>query len=103
MCLHDRTPPAPEALSGHAAVAFTGVNVLPMIGDSVLWDQTVLVRDGLITAVGPAASTADWRIAQRGRTNRRGLVAALREAGARLAVGTDTRNPFVVPGFSVHE
>jgi imidazolonepropionase-like amidohydrolase len=27
----------------------------------------------------------------------------LRIAGAKLAVGTDTPNPFVVPGFSVHE
>jgi hypothetical protein len=28
---------------------------------------------------------------------------ALRDAGARLLLGTDTGNPFVIPGFSVHE
>jgi imidazolonepropionase-like amidohydrolase len=39
----------------------------------------------------------------RGASNRRNLVAALRAAGARLLVGTDTPNPFVVPGASVHE
>ncbi|MFQ5733856.1 MAG: amidohydrolase family protein, partial [Planctomycetaceae bacterium] len=30
-------------------------------------------------------------------------VKALDDAGARLIVGTDTQNPFVIPGFSVHE
>jgi imidazolonepropionase-like amidohydrolase len=47
--------------------------------------------------------SADWRIVERGRANRRHLLRSLHEAGARLAVGTDTPNPFVVPGFSVHE
>lgn len=31
------------------------------------------------------------------------VVKALHDAGARLILGTDTPNPFVVPGFSVHE
>jgi hypothetical protein len=31
------------------------------------------------------------------------MVRALRDAGARILVGTDAPNPFVVPGFSVHE
>lgn len=31
------------------------------------------------------------------------MVRSLYEGGARLLVGTDTPNPFVVPGFSVHE
>jgi hypothetical protein len=31
------------------------------------------------------------------------LVKALRDAGARLLLGTDFPNPFVVPGFSIHE
>lgn len=30
-------------------------------------------------------------------------VTALNEAGAHILVGTDTPNPFVVPGFSLHE
>jgi imidazolonepropionase-like amidohydrolase len=45
----------------------------------------------------------DWSLVEQGRANRRLLVAALHEAGARLLVGTDTPNPFVVPGFSAHE
>lgn len=39
-------------------VAFENVNVLPMDRETVLQDQTVVVRDGRIEAVGPAASTA---------------------------------------------
>lgn len=31
------------------------------------------------------------------------MIAALHEAEARIVVGTDTGNPFVIPGFSVHE
>jgi imidazolonepropionase-like amidohydrolase len=34
---------------------------------------------------------------------RKRLVKLLQEAGARLLVGTDTPNQFVIPGFSVHE
>jgi imidazolonepropionase-like amidohydrolase len=39
-------------------VAFTNVTVIPMDRERVLRDQTVLVRDGRIAAVGPAASVA---------------------------------------------
>lgn len=39
----------------------------------------------------------------RGRANRLALVRALRRAGAGLLVGTDTPNPFVIPGFAIHE
>ncbi len=39
-----------------ASVAFVGVTVVPMTGgDSILADRTVLVRDGLIVAIGSAA------------------------------------------------
>jgi imidazolonepropionase-like amidohydrolase len=34
---------------------------------------------------------------------RRLLVRALRDAGARLLLGSDTPNPFVIPGVSVHD
>ena len=34
---------------------------------------------------------------------RRRIVAALHQAGAPLLLGTDTPNPFVIPGFSIHE
>lgn len=46
---------------------------------------------------------ADWEIVARGSANRQRMTRALHEAGARLLVGTDTPNPFVVPGFSIHE
>lgn len=36
-------------------VAFVHVNVLPMDGECVLEDQTVLVRDGMIERIGPAS------------------------------------------------
>jgi imidazolonepropionase-like amidohydrolase len=45
----------------------------------------------------------DWELVRKGAENRRRLVAALRTVGAPLLVGTDTPNPFVIPGFSVHE
>jgi imidazolonepropionase-like amidohydrolase len=38
-------------------VAFVNVNVVPMDRDRVVAGQTVVVRDGRIAAVGPAAST----------------------------------------------
>lgn len=38
------------------AIAFVGANVIPMDREQVLQNQTVIVRDGRITAVGPAAS-----------------------------------------------
>lgn len=34
---------------------------------------------------------------------RRALLGKLSRAGARIALGTDTGNPYVVPGFAVHE
>ena len=46
---------------------------------------------------------ADWELVERGRENRALLLRALHRAGVKLLVGTDTPNPFVVPGFSVHE
>lgn len=47
------TPPV--AAQGHA---FVGVTVIPMDTERTLPDQTVVVRDGRIVAMGPAASTA---------------------------------------------
>lgn len=45
----------------------------------------------------------EQRILARGRRNRLRLVRALHDAGARLLAGSDTPNPFVVPGSSLHE
>ena len=46
---------------------------------------------------------SDWALVDAGRSNRLRLVGALDAAGAALLIGTDTPNPFVVPGFSLHE
>ena len=45
---------------------------------------------------------ADWALVEAGRENRLALVRALYERGAQLLVGSDTPNPFLVPGFSLH-
>ncbi len=57
------TPRRPKILPSHAVssrlspVAFVGVNVVPMDRDEILENQTVLVREGRITAIGPAETT----------------------------------------------
>jgi hypothetical protein len=48
-------------------------------------------------------SDEDWQLVERGRANRAALLRALHGAGVPLLVGTDTPNPFVVPGAAVHE
>ncbi|MGI9625491.1 MAG: amidohydrolase family protein [Longimicrobiales bacterium] len=50
---------APEGEAASAPIldadyAFTGVNVIPMADESVLENQTVVVKDGVIAQVGPA-------------------------------------------------
>lgn len=49
---------APAGAQQQGSVAFENVNVLPMDRDVLLRDQTVVVQDGRIAAIGPAASTA---------------------------------------------
>ena len=46
---------------------------------------------------------ADWALVDDGRDNRIRLVRALHNAGVPLLIGTDTPNPFVLPGFSLHQ
>ena len=48
-------PPPNRGTAHPGAVAITYVNVVPMTADTVIADATVLVRDGRIVAVGPAA------------------------------------------------
>ena len=55
--------PRPRAAQG--TFAFVDVSVLPMDRDRVLTGQTVVVRDGRITAVGPSASVRIPTEAQR--------------------------------------
>ncbi|HYE87065.1 MAG TPA: amidohydrolase family protein [Vicinamibacterales bacterium] len=45
----------------------------------------------------------DWKLVESGRRNRLDVVAGFRAAGVSLLAGTDTPNPFVVPGFALHE
>jgi imidazolonepropionase-like amidohydrolase len=45
----------------------------------------------------------DWRRVALGRQNRLLLVRALQESGTQLLTGSDTPNPFVVPGFALRE
>jgi imidazolonepropionase-like amidohydrolase len=45
----------------------------------------------------------EWKLVAAGATNRLQVVAAFHAAGVPLLVGTDTPNPFVVPGFSLHD
>jgi hypothetical protein len=44
----------------------------------------------------------DWKLVERARVNRLATIAAFHKAGVRLLIGSDTPNPFVVPGASVH-
>jgi len=52
--LHSAAAQVPE----RTTYAFTNVNVIPMDGERLLEDQTVIVETGRITALGPAAETA---------------------------------------------
>ncbi len=44
---------------------------------------------------------SDWTIVATGRKNRLSMIMALEQAHANILIGTDTPNPFVVPGFSL--
>ncbi len=46
---------------------------------------------------------AVYRVAQQAHASRIAMLSALREAGAPVLLGTDTPNPFVMYGFSIHE
>ncbi len=56
-----------------------------------------------VTRAGKGLDSAGWRLVERSRLNRIALVSAFRRAGVRMLVGTDTPQPFVYPGASVHE
>ena len=60
------------------------------------WDPSQDFRSKDMTA-------ADYALLRRGDARRAQLVKQLHDAGARLLLGTDFPNPFVVPGFAIHE
>jgi imidazolonepropionase-like amidohydrolase len=46
---------------------------------------------------------ANWHWVEQGRANRLALLRALHRAGVPLLLGTDTPQPFVFPGASIHD
>ena len=73
-----------------AATAFVGVNVIPMDKEAVVADQTVVVRDGNIESMGPAAKaqvpTGATRVDGKGKY----LMPALAEMHAHIPAGQAT-------------
>jgi imidazolonepropionase-like amidohydrolase len=61
-----------------------------------LWERQV-------RAAAARMDEDDWTLIAAGRVNRLRVVKALHAAGVRLLAGTDTPNPFVVPGYSIHD
>lgn len=55
-----------------------------------------------VRAMSERVGQEEWEVVARGAANRMALVKALDEQGATLLAGTDTPNPFVVPGVSIH-
>ena len=47
----------PVASPATTPLALVGVRVVPMTSNVVLVDQTIIVRDGVVTALGPSAAT----------------------------------------------
>ena len=84
------------ALEHHEALLrLPGVKYLSPV-QLATWDPKKSFRAQGMTAEDFAAERA------RAAFNKR-LTRALHEAGARLLLGTDTSNPFVIAGFAVHE
>lgn len=72
-------------------VAFTNVTVLPMDGDRRLTEQTVIVQDGRIAAMGPAARTAVPAGATRIDGQGKFLMPGLAEMHAHVPPGSPTQ------------
>ena len=58
---------------------------------------------GSVVRAAEGLDEQGWSLVEQGRANRLSVVAAFHRAGVDLLVGTDTPQPFVVPGASVHE
>ncbi|HSJ08758.1 MAG TPA: amidohydrolase family protein [Longimicrobiales bacterium] len=94
---------AQTPMPARGAWAFTNVNVLPMTSERVLADHTVVVQDGRITAVGPAATTAVPAGATRIDGRNRYLLPGLAEMhghipGANVAMAEDVLFLYVAAG-----
>lgn len=73
------------------SVAFVGVNVLPMTGERVIENATVLVVDGVIAAIGVDGSVAAPRDAHRIEAKGRYLIPGLAEMHAHVPGSSATR------------
>ncbi|HEV2747231.1 MAG TPA: amidohydrolase family protein [Allosphingosinicella sp.] len=58
---------------------------------------------GTVSRGAERVGAANWRWVEQGKANRRNLLRALHRAGVPLLLGTDTPQPFVFPGASVHD
>jgi imidazolonepropionase-like amidohydrolase len=58
---------------------------------------------GSVLRAGEGLDEQGWSLVELARANRLSVVGAFHRAGVRMLVGTDTPQPFVVPGASVHE
>lgn len=56
-----------------------------------------------VLRAGEGLDARGWSLVERSRANRLALLRAFHEAGVKMLIGTDTPQPFVVPGASVHE
>ena len=74
---------------GGSAVVFTGVNVIPMDRETVLRDQTVVIGDGRITAVGSKASVQVPAGATVIQADGKYLIPALAEMHAHIPGGNE--------------
>jgi hypothetical protein len=80
----------PEQLAARPEMKYVSRDTLAM------WDPK---QDFRFRSMGPA----DFATAAKGNALRGQFVKALHDAGAMVFAGTDTPNPFIVPGFSLHE
>lgn len=110
-----------EALAARVAAArpwvvptmITGDRFIASVADVERWaadPEAAAVDRGILgwwrgTVLGAAerVGSANWRWVELGRANRRALVRAFHRAGVPLLVGSDTPNPFVFPGASMHD
>jgi imidazolonepropionase-like amidohydrolase len=83
----------PEQIT--ARLALREVQLIPEEGRTI-WE-------GQARRVAARLDEDDWKLVAAGRAHRLMMVDALHKGGVSLLAGTDTPNPFVVPGFSLHD
>ena len=94
------TAVAPWTPLDSTVTAFVGVNVVPMDRETVLADQTVLVREGRIAHVGPRTSTVVPGTARRIEGRNKWLMPGLVDAHVHLAYVLNAKhNPLLLRLF----